>query len=368
MIKKWLIVPVIFYIWILSLTYISGIGRALDIYNRTKLVVVGLSVYHVFITQKFRMIRIEILFLFLYLVTTSCFTYFSYGKNMTDYLWLYLLIPLIAMLPIHDMQMRIISIICGVLGMIVLFIYNYGSAFDGWNTNNLAMIALISFCIMIISFNDIKDKRIMFMLVVYTFLYFIWSEALNCRSGTIFAIVMILGVTNIIPIKKMFQSKFGIYLLLLLPLIIAILVVLLQNMSFIQELNEWSELTFKKSLFNGRNTIWQLGFETWAEKPFFGNGNLSTLRWHNSAVTALVGGGAVGYIIWIVGVGSIFTVGSKYCDDKIVFGLMLGFIVFWLQQTVDLGLIAAEANALPYAMLGMILGRVWTIKNTQSIE
>lgn len=52
----------------------------------------------------------------------------------------------------------------------------------------------------------------------------------------------------------------------------------------------------------------------------------------------------------------------NFLDDYIVYGLMLGFICIWLQQTVELGLVAGQANAIPYEMLGLLIGRVRTLE------
>ncbi len=363
MIKKWLIVPVMGYIWLLALLYSSGIGQTIDIYGKTKYVVITLLLYSIFVSQNLRTVHYKYILLVLCSVLYILYTTVTYDKNMADYLWIYLLIPLIAILPVEKVQMNVISVMYGVLGMAVLVVTNYASYFDGWNPNSIAMVALFSFCVMIATFNKARNLWIFIFLGIYTLLYFRLLDILNCRSGRLFAIFMLLCVFGIIPIKKMLKSRFSIYFIVLIPLFVAIFLALTKNFNFVLDLNSWSIDTFSKRIFNGRDELCYEGFKTWLEHPFFGNGDLGAGNWHNSAVTMLVGGGIAGFTLCIIGVGEMLKYGSKYLDDTIVAGLVIGFITIWLQQSVELGLIAPQCNAIPYAMLGLLIGRIKTIKS-----
>ena len=362
MIRRWMIVPVMGYIWILALLYNSGIGQTIDIYGKTKLLVIVLTLYHIFVSQRFRHIPRSLVMVFLAVVLYTLYTDITYGKTMVDYLWIYLLIPLIALLPVEKLQMKFVSIMYGVLGLAVLFIYNFAHSFDGWNTNFLAMIALFSFCVMIVSFNKTTNIWIIAIFSVYVVLYFSWIKLLNSRSGTLFALIMILCVLKIFPIRQFLKSKFFVYFMLIVPLLVAIFLEFIQNMDFVADLNSWSIQQFNKPIFNGRDSLVHKGFDMWGKHLFFGNGDLGTSRWHNSAITLLVGGGVFGFSLCVVGIGKIINSANKFLDDNIVFGLIVGFIIIWIQQSVELGLIASQANAIPYAMLGLLLGRVKTIK------
>ncbi len=361
LIKKWSIVPIMGLIWLLALLYQSGIGMVYDVYGKTKLLVIVLTLYHVFLSQAFRRISKKTLVLIVSIIVFSFITEVIYGHEITDYIWLYLLIPLIALLPIEEAPMRMVSIMYGVLGMAVLFVRNYMTAFNGWNTNSLAMVAFFSFAVMIASFNNTRNPWQLLWMAAYFVVYYLWSEPLNSRGGVLFSLLMLLCILEVLPIKKWLQNRWFTLIVLLLPLLIAILIVLIRNTPLVEALDVWSKITFQKPLFNGRDEIWAYGFKQWFNHPFFGNGDLSAYNWHNSAVTMLVGCGAIGYMIWISGILNFYKKAAGYFQDKIIWGLAIGFLSIWLQQTIELGLVAGKANAIPYAMLGLILGRINTL-------
>ncbi len=365
MIKKWLIVPAMGYIWIFSLAYGSGIGTSINMYGKTVFLIFGLIFYHTFVSQRLRTVPRYVIFLILGILALTIYTTLEFQTDMIGWLVMFLLIPLLGLLPAEEMQMQIISMMYGILGMAVLFLYNYGSVFSGWNGNSLAMIGLFSFCVMVISFNKTRNLWVILAFSVYTLLYFLWIDALNSRGATLFGLLMVACILKLLPAKTMLKSNVIIFLILLVPLFIAIFTSVLQNTELAASLNEWSMETFQKPIFNGRDSLSSEGLKLWWERPLLGNGNLK-IRWHNSAVSMLVGSGAVGYLTCIIGIGSLLCYSKAYLDDSSVFGLMVGFLTIWLQQSVEIGLIFPQVNAIPYAMLGLLLARVKTIQTGET--
>lgn len=361
-IKVSLVIPVMIGVWLLSLLYSSGIGQQYDVYGKVKIIVICLFIFNILVTKKFNKISKKMLFFFIYLIVNCTFTKLLYGSDILDYVWLYLLILLIGTLDIQESHVRAVSCIYGFLGLIVLFIYNYGSAFSGWNTNSIAIIGFFSFAVMTVSFNRNNSKWIICVLVIYFCVYCKWSSVLNSRGGILFAFIVLLGALKIIPFQKLLKTPDKILFVLLIPFMIALVISLIRNTSFAYSLDVWSQQTFNKPIFNGRDDLFYNGFLQWLKHPVLGNGNLSSANWHNSAVTMLVGCGFVGFLIWIFGTRDILKKAIPYFDDNIVYGLIVGFVVIWLQQSVELGLVAAQANAIPYAMLGLLIGRINTLK------
>lgn len=367
-IKKWIIVPVMGAIWLLSLLYGSGIGMQLDVYGKAKYLVIILFIFSVLLnrnnieSKKYKLFSV----LTIFIIAFHCiFTKIVYGNNIVDYIWIYLLIPLIGMIKIEETQMKIVSLLYGMLGLAVLFIYNYGSAFAGWNTNSIAIIAFFSATVMIVSFNNNKNFASVCFLLLYFYLYYKWIEVLNSRGGMLFAFIALLGILKIIPFNKLFKMDNSLIFILLIPLIVAIVIVLIRNTSFASSLNSWSISEFNKPIFNGRDNLFYKGFIQWLKHPILGVGNLSYSNWHNSAITMLVGCGLIGFWIWIFNIQKFLKKCILYLDDGIVYGLMLGFLTIWIQQSTELGLVASQVNAIPYAMLGLILGRINTINKSE---
>lgn len=364
--KNWMIVPIMILIWGLSLLYNSGIGQTYDVYGAAKILIVVLVIYRIVVSKQVRYVKKRNVVLISYLIVASFLTSMLYGHNMLDYLWMYLLTWLISLMPVEEGPMMVVSVAYGALGMLVLLIYNYGTVFSGWNENSIAMIGFFSFCVMIVGFNRVRDFRVLICLLVYAAMYFVLLEVLNSRGSVLFAIVLLLGIFRLLPFQRWFKNKRKILTIMLIPLVVAIFVVLIRNAGIVDKLELWSYETFNKPIFNGRDELWYQGFTDWMKHLVFGNGNLSAANWHNSAVTMLVGGGVVGYFIWLIKTGDILARGCPWIRDGIVFGLMVGILGIWLQQTVELGLVANQANAIPYAMMGLLLGRVRTLEEKNS--
>lgn len=276
---------------------------------------------------------------------------------------MYLLVFLIGQLKIEQSEMTLISLIYGLLGLAVLYVYDYKSAFSGWNENTVFIVAFFSFTVMLVSFNYNNIKLSFFLILMYSIIYFKLSDELNSRGGILFTLIALLGVFNIIPFNRILKNSKKILFILMIPLMIAIVISFIKNSKFAYSLDLWSIETFNKPIFNGRDEIFYKGFFIWLKHPLFGTGDLGSVNWHNSAITMLVGCGLIGFIIWIFVTENILKKGIDYLNDKIVYGLMVGFIAIWIQQSIELGLVSNQVNAIPYAMLGLIIGRINTIKS-----
>lgn len=156
-------------------------------------------------------------------------------------------------------------------------------------------------------------------------------------------------------------------LLLLAPLLLAVVVVLIRSTPFAYKLNIWSLNNTQKPFFNGRDMIWLLGFREWLRNPLLGNGNFAG-NFHNSAVTLLVGSGAVGYCIYLGAIAKILNYASRFSDDTIVSGLILSYLTIWLHQSLELGLVAPQGNAIPFAILGLLLARTKTLEREYELQ
>ncbi len=364
--KEWFVVPIMALIWLLALLYQSGIGAAYNVYGIAQFLVLGLTGYHIIVSESFAVISKKLLAFCCYFALVSIYTHFTYGTTTWEYVWLYLLIPLIALLPVKEKQMRCISFMYGGLGMAVLFLSNFGSIFSGWNPNSLAMLAFFSFAVMIMAFNNVKKPIVFVLLGVYFLVYYQWTAVLNSRSGVWFTIIMLLCVVGVIPMQKWLKSSRMIVVVLLAPLLLAVTEGYFLSEETTAALDAWSVEEFGKTFFNGRDYFARWGLSVFSENPVFGTGNLGWTNWHNSAVTMLVGGGIVGFIIWIYATHAFLKRGIPFVDDFIVRGLMIGFLAIWLQQSVELGLVAAQANAIPYAMLGLLWGRIRTLQKEKA--
>ena len=290
----------------------------------------------------------------------------GYSTQALDYLWVFCLIYLVSKIEINPTVMLWTGLIYGLLGAVILYIYNYGTLLKGWNDNSIAMLGMHSFLIFIISFfnrTGTKNKIILLSAVsIFSFLIL----PTDSRSGILFLIIATLFALNIFP-RDIIRNKDNRIIFLALPLLIALVCIFISKTPFFNSLEQWSFRNFNKPIFNGRDQIWNYGFELLFDNLLFGCGNLITYNWHNSAIHCLTAYGILGYGFWITSFHKILSTANTYFSDYIVTGCFISFIVLWVQQSVELGFISHSPSLLPYIILGIMLGRVNYLKTEQRL-
>lgn len=286
----------------------------------------------------------------------------------TGYLWVFCLVYLLSKLKIDDMTMLCTGLIYGGLGFAFLFIFDYGTALNGWNTNSIAMIGCHSFLIFLVPFFREQRMRNKFLLIIAAWIFSILVSPTDSRSGALFALVGALFAIGLLPRSVVSKNHFRTSICLILPLIISVIVISVSNSTIMEGLNIWSYQKFHKPIFNGRDELWKYGFELLWQNPLIGTGNLNAANWHNSAITCLVATGILGYIFWIMAFGKIMVRAREFLDDYIVIGCFVSFIILYVQQSVELGFISGNPTLLGYIMLGLMLGRVRFLEELEDDE
>lgn len=356
-----LLIALALVLWGVGLSYGSGWGQAHQIYEKTMYATVSCGFLYVLLTGKIRYVELKTLLVLLFLVFQNIYTYMEHGTTYAEYIWLYLIVYLIAQFRLTQKQLTLIGIVYGILGGAVLYVANYTSVLSGWDGNSISMIAFFSYTVFAAGFSNLRKFGKLIIFFAYSLAYFYLLDSLDSRSSILFSVFLLLGIWGIIPLKKMLHSRGATNIMFLFPLVVALFVVLIRNESFVAELNAWSYETFQKPIFNGRDGIWYSGFQSWKENWLLGTGNFGG-NWHNSAVTCLVGAGATGYIVWLNSLNSCCKIGRKWLADPGVFGLLSAFMVIWLQQSVELGLIQTRGNPIPFVALGLLFARIHTLE------
>ena len=141
---------------------------------------------------------------------------FMYNRGMTGVtgFWVYMLIYVLSRVKVTMEAQRLTSICYGVLGLAILFIFNYMSALDSWNANSIAMVGLFSFLIFTIPFFGMTDWRSLIVMpfVGAAYVYLIWPT--DSRSCIIMVILMLVLVLRIIPVKKLLASSKALFVVL----------------------------------------------------------------------------------------------------------------------------------------------------------
>lgn len=368
--SKILTICVSVIIWIISLINQSGFGEAHNTPSKTSLILIFLGT--LMALNEFRKKQyINIKTLLIIFTLSSVFILSSnlqgYRYDGLKYLSIFLLVYIVSNLQIDSLQLKIISIIYGLLGIGILYIFNYKTVLSGWNPNSIAMISLFSYLVYMISYfnNDLKSK-VIFILV--SILYIRLMNITESRGSTFIILLSMCTACNFIPIKRIYKSDIGIVLLLIIPLIVAISVTNLSESHYVDGLNEWSIEEFDKPLFNGRDEIWIDGFDKISQNVLFGSGYINNGYWHNCAISCLSSYGVVGYMLWIIALKTILCKGREYSKDNFVIGCTTSFLLLVIQQSCELGFFSISMNLVPYFILGLLLGRIKELKGKSDYE
>lgn len=280
----------------------------------------------------------------------------GYGFRAIDYLWVFCLVYLIAQLSLDEKTFGQTSIICGIGGLFILYVYNNTSILSGWNDNSIAMIGMDSFLLMLIALCFVRSYFKKGLLLVLSATYILFILPTDSRSGILFVLIGALFALNLIPKKVLIGKKITIFLLV--PLIVSLVVIFISSTELFVKLDVWSYQQFQKPIFNGRDEIWENGLKVLFNNLFFGAGTITSDGWHNSAITCLATYGCIGYVFWIMSFRNILIHSFEWLHDNIIQGCILSFFLLYFQQSVELGLISFRPSVTAYVILGMILGRI----------
>ncbi len=350
-------------IWVIALLNGTGLGNT---YHTTEYACYFLYVVAVLplLFAKKRYIRQDAFLLYggMAVIFIASSYLHDHGFVSLKYLASFMLVVVIARLPVREKSFRLTGVVFAALGVAILAIYDFGSVLSGWNSNSVAMIGLFSYLIFVASLFSERSGLNRFVLIVVTVMYclFIWPT--NSRSCIISTVIMLLLILFGKKVNSLLQYRFLLRLCLLIPLLIATFVSLFSQYGNIAELNEWSMEQFNKPLFNGRDTTWIDGFQILFDNILFGTGQIQSGVWHNSAMSCLTAYGVLGYGFWIAGFDYILQKGMAYVSDSIVCGCMTVFLFINIQQSFELGMFAPNPNLLIYLPLGILLGRIKYLK------
>ena len=358
--SNWTIVIVSVAFWFVSLLGGTGIGSTYKVYDRAMLVVFICFGYQLFVKKRFKEIKKSTLICIFILLAQNLYTQVMFNKNFIGYIEIYMIPILYSLTTVDEKQMRWIGLIYGIGGGMILVAANYTKYFAGWDGNSVSMNCFFSYAVFIASLFDVQKKEHQQRIIIYSLVYFALLWTLVSRSCILFSAFLLLCELGVIPAKKVIK-KDKMLLWLLVPLFIAATIAMVSYPEVHASLNEWSQEHFNKTLYSGRDFLWIKGFKRFFEHPILGTGSLKS-RWHNSAISALVGTGIVGYVIWIYAIRGILVKACEYIDDNIIFGTVTAFLAIWLQQSAELGIISTHGTPVIFVLLGLILARTNTLK------
>ena len=348
-------------LWILNLFNGTGLGMVYQTTEKTRsliyiaaifIIIMKCREHHLWVDKQDFIIFGGMAFIF---IAVSMFK--GNGAMGLHYLTAFLLIYCLSKLNVYEKTVKLTGLVYAAMGLGVLYIYDFGSILSGWNGNTIGMTGLYSFLFFLISFHDVNSIRSKVIVVALTLIYIYLIIPTDSRSCTWFAIIAVLFALSIFPRNIILKTDSRLYLWLLIPLLVALVVVIISQGTYMQQLDLWSLQKFKKPIFNGRDEIWENGLNVLFNNLLFGRGNLEG-NWHNCIITVLTAYGIIGSTLWVMAFQRILSRGRLWLRDSIVVGCIITFLMMYIQQSVELGLICEAPNLLPYIVLGVMLGRI----------
>lgn len=282
----------------------------------------------------------------------------SEGLVSLDYLWVFLVTYILSHTRPSQEDLYLVSTAYAVLGLAILYIFNYMTALSGWNPNSVAMIGLFSYLVFTIPYYGIRNTRSMIMitLVGAAYVYLLWfTDSRSCMAAIVLDLLI---VFRFVPFERILRANRNVHAALYVPLLVALFGCLLASTADMNELDAWSLEEFGKTLFNGREKVWLSALSLIWDNLLFGTGYVDSGVYHNSAIACLVAYGIVGYGLWI-GLFMVILKEALPCRrDICVAGALSAFFVIFWQQSVELGFFSSSPNLIPYLVLGVLLGRV----------
>lgn len=344
-------------IWLISFVEPSGWAMAHHLPERINYIILFLSIFFFsFYPKKRQKLTIGLFFFIIISFVVIPFIYSGTWQG-ASYVVAFLTVYIVSQGDINQKVIRYSALAIAGLGLGVLLIYVNGEVLSGWNDNAISMVGLFSFLYFSIFLIDKKGTKEFWFWNLITVWYLVLLLGTDCRSGMLFSILCVVGIVYSNKIKRALQKRWVAFLILNLPLIIALLTMLLSQTEYYQQLNEWSMREFDKPFTNKREELWGEGLLLLDLSDYVGTGKF-LMNYHNSGIAALSVFGILGYICWIMYFNANTTQLRKYLNDDIVFGSLLAFYLIFIQQSFDLGFISEYPNLMPYMILGVGLGRI----------
>ena len=350
-------------VWISSLFNGTGLG---EVYHTDRITLATLAALSVIILLRHRRVRIPRDAFYAFSGTTCIFAFSGilHGKGFggVQYLCCFLLIYIFSQIKVRERAMRLSGLVVLALGAMILTIYDYGTLLSGWNENSIAMIGLFSYILFMASFYNLRSGWSKVLILLAGGFVFWLMIPTDSRSCMIVLAVSMLLVLIMRPCPRTLRSRGWAIFFLLVPLFVALITVVLALSNAASNMDLWSQETFDKPIFNGRDQLWLEGMHDFFQQPFLGSGDISANSWHNTAIACLTSFGILGYGFWLRCLYLPIKKGSLYLSDPIVTGCITAFLLMNAQQSFELGMFSPKPNLLIYLPLGLLLGRIRYLK------
>lgn len=245
-----------------------------NLFTKASIIINVMFIFIVFLLNidKFKKCKKQIVLVYLFQIIILLFTYFVKGTGVGSILHMFVITSILIIAPRIEMSNKIEKILRYFIPIYyILFIL---TSKEHLNTNYVGYIFLCLFIISISVYN-LHNKGNFSKLILFLLLTLVLTYSYRCRTAMLACIILfiMLMIPNKIYTKN--YLKIGIPIALIFgSLIFAFLYVSLWKSGF------YINITFfaGKSLYSGRNSLWDEGFQLIVNNPLFGVGSKYVLK------------------------------------------------------------------------------------------
>lgn len=299
----------------------------------------------------------------------------SYTKNIAyiDMMWLLLLatVPLTASyIGYNEETLKWIAYTNVAISLILVVDYSIGGITAGWNPNSVGLYSLYGISWIVFTGKERKREHIIIDTVVFS-VSFVQMAATDCRSA-MGGLVALVALHYFVPLKLLLNKtiyRIMYAVIMVFPIFAVEGMLWLYRSEFAHELDKWIMEKTDKSLFSGREEIWDSIYRNYISDFVFGNGEAVAGNPHSVYMALLMAVGFVGLIAFIWLFFQIFEFMHRRISDHIVRASFTAFLAVYIPHAFEPTIVFSYPLNITYFMiLAVGVGRVCILDKKERDE
>lgn len=253
----------------------------------------------------------------------------------------------------------------GIIGIIILYLYDNKLFLVNWNSNTIGMFSCFGIMSFIISYKIARKKMIKIINIFFMIIALLLLLTTDNRNALMIFFIALIG-TLLINVDKIKNARIKIYSIISIvaPAFITLGINKISKLSIIEYLTNYSEKIFGKStLLSGREEIWAICEEYIGNSWLFGKGEslYNYMYAHNMFYSVVYFVGIIGYILYGILMYTVFKfiiTKAKENKDIISYCCLMIFLAIFFGQIMENVLFTSNYNIfIPYLFLSVSIGR-----------
>ncbi|MEG0873057.1 MAG: O-antigen ligase family protein [Clostridia bacterium] len=356
---KIIILPLLF-----SLFFVGESAFGKNMFNKVGILGILLCIFPIIYLLKIKKIPFQItLSYFLLIIYTFLITIFGEDyKHWSISILTISSIAIFSQVTFKEEELRKSMLYTGIMGLIILIVYNYTDILSGWNPNSIGIFSLMSILFLLVSIK--AGKKSSKKLTIILLLFSIYQIFLLENRNSLMVLIIAIFALTFINLKKLKKSKIISYAIigLILPIIFVKGYNLFSQTNLFNEISDTSMSIFgKETLLSGRDSFWIECEELVKNNFWFGKGSsmYKFMYSHNMYYSVVYFFGIIGYILYSFMILKIVSTILKKKNGIITKSLLLIFISILYGQIMENILFTSNENLfMPYLFISLAMSNI----------